>query len=68
MVPLLGYRGNRPGCYGWGSIRFACTVVPNEALTGYVDIWIPLTKNFDAVQVEKAKILPNLTIAIPVML
>ena len=38
--------------YGWAKKTFPdlprmCTVVPNEELKGYVDIWVPLTANYN---------------------
>jgi hypothetical protein len=38
--------------YGWVKKEFPdlprmCTVVPNKDLKGYVDIWVPLTANYD---------------------
>ena len=48
--------------YGWLKTEFPdlprmCTVIPNEELKGYVDIWVPLTANFkpkDAEEYTKA--------------
>jgi hypothetical protein len=36
-------------------LRRACTVAPNEALEGTVDIWVPLTASFDPRAAEKRR-------------
>ena len=44
--------------YGWIKEQFPdlprmCTVVPNEDLKGFVDIWVPLTANFNQKDAEE---------------
>ena len=44
--------------YGWLKEQFpdlprACTVIPNEELKGYVDIWVPVTANYNQKDAEE---------------
>ncbi len=36
-------------------LRRACTVVPNDALKGFVDIWVPLTAAYDHAKAEERR-------------
>ena len=65
MAYIYGFDEIRPekygelrDMYGWIKEQFPdlprmCTVVPNEHLKGYVDIWVPLTANFNQKDAEE---------------